>query len=71
MEIQRSDIKFIIDRLNGLDVDHLDQPCIDSAINMLEELGNRMHKLQLENNSLKTRLKLFEFTTLETTRRAS
>ena len=51
--MQRADIKFMIDRLNSLEVDYFDEACIESAINMLEELGNLVHNLRLDNESLK------------------
>lgn len=52
--MQRQDIKTMIDRLDQLELkDEFDQCCIDSAIDFLEELGNLVNKLQLENTKLK------------------
>ena len=52
--MQRQDIKTMIDRLDQLELkDEFDQCCIDSAIYMLEELGNLLHDLRLDNESLK------------------
>lgn len=52
--MQRQDIKTMIDRLDQLELkDEFDQCCIDSAIYMLEELGNLVHDLRLDNESLK------------------
>lgn len=53
-QIKRQDIKTVIDRLDQLELkDEFDQCCIDSAIYMLEELGNLLHDLRLDNESLK------------------
>lgn len=52
MQIQ--DIKIMIDRLDQLELkDEFDQCCIDSAIVMLEDLGNIVHDLRLDIESLK------------------
>ena len=52
--MNRQDIKTMIDRLDQLELkDGFDQCCIDSAIDFLEELGNLVNKLQLENTKLK------------------
>lgn len=52
--MQRQDIKTMIDRLDQLEFkDEFDQCCIDSAIYMLEELGDLLHNLRLDNESLK------------------
>jgi hypothetical protein len=64
-QIERQDIKTMIDRLDQLELrDEFDQCCIDSAIYVLEELGNlvqdsfasyeaHLHDLRLDNESLK------------------
>lgn len=53
-QIERQDIKTMIDRLDQLELkDEFDRCCIDSAIYMLEELGNLLHDLRLDNESLK------------------
>ena len=52
-EIQRQDIKTMIDVLTNLEVYPTDEYLVDSAITMLEELGNLVNKLQLENTKLK------------------
>ena len=53
-QIERQDIKTMIDRLDQLELkDEFDQCCIDSAIYVLEELGNLLHDLRLDNESLK------------------
>lgn len=52
--MQRQDIKTMIDRLDQLgDTDDPEQCIISSAIHMLEELGNLVHDLRLDNASLK------------------
>lgn len=52
--MNRQDIKTMIDRLDQLEFkDEFNQCCIDSAIYMLEELGNLLHDLRLDNESLK------------------
>lgn len=52
--MQRQDIKTMIDRLEQLELkDKCDQCLVDSTITMLEELGNLLHKLQIENTKLK------------------
>lgn len=57
-QIERQDIKTMIDRLNNLihsdhsDEDH-DNFVIESATSILENLGNAYHVLQLENAKLK------------------
>lgn len=55
--MQRQDIKTMIDRLEDVTIDgwciETDQPVIDSAIYMLKELGNLVHDLRLDNESLK------------------
>lgn len=53
-QIERQAIKIMIDRLDQLELkDEFDQCCIDSAIYVLEELGNLLHDLRLDNESLK------------------
>lgn len=52
--MNRQDIKTMIDRLDQLELkDEFDQCNIDSAISLLEELGNAYHTLQIENTKLK------------------
>lgn len=53
-EIKNPDIKLMIDRLVQLELkDEFDQCCIDSTIDMLEDLGNIVHDLLLDNAILK------------------
>ncbi len=52
-QIERQDIKTMIDVLVHLEVYPTDEHLVDSAISMLEELGNLVSKLQLENAKLK------------------
>lgn len=59
--IERQDIKLMIDSLDNLFTsDHSDEEydnfVIESAISMLEDLGNAYHALQLENTNLKDSL---------------
>lgn len=56
-DMQRQDIKTMIDILTHLEVYPTDEYIVDSAITMLEELGNLVHKLKLENARLKKELK--------------
>ena len=52
-QIERQDIKMMIDMLDDV-IPYCDNPCtIESAISMLEDLGNAYHALQLENDKLK------------------
>lgn len=52
--MQRQDIKTMIDRLDELELkDEFDQCCVNKAIDFLEDLGNLVHNLQLENTKLK------------------
>ena len=54
--MQRQDIKTMIDRLLQIDVETYtksDSDAVDRAIQMLEELGNLVHDLRLDNESLK------------------
>lgn len=55
--MQRQDIKTMIDRLDQLEVYEADEKniydTINSAIYMLKELGNLVHDLRLDNESLK------------------
>lgn len=53
--MQRQDIKTMIERLDDLstDLDMYDHSLLSSTITMLEELGNLVHDLQLDNESLK------------------
>lgn len=53
LHLQRADIKLMIDRLTALDTDYFDEPVIEAAISMLEDLGNLVNKLQTENAKLK------------------
>lgn len=56
-QIERQDIKTMIDMLDGIYVYEADEEniysVIQSAISMLENLGNAYHSLQLENAKLK------------------
>lgn len=59
--MNRQDIKTMIDRLDQLELrDEFDQCCIDSAIYVLEELGNLVHDLRLDNESLKQEIRQLE-----------
>ena len=52
-QIEQQDIKTMIDRLED-EMSYSNNPCtIESAISMLEELGNLVHDLQQENAKLK------------------
>ena len=43
-EMQRQDIKTMIDRLDQLELkDEFDKSCITAVISMLEDLGNLVH----------------------------
>lgn len=58
-EMQRQDIKTMIDRLDTISTgDDIEDHIINSAIIMLEDLGNLVNKLQLENANLKQELAL-------------
>lgn len=52
-QIERQDIKLVIDMLNGLDLYNAEDYIVYNAINMLEHFGNAYHTLQLENTKLK------------------
>lgn len=54
--MQRQDIKTMIDRLLQIDVETYtksDSDAVDRAIQMLEELGNLVHDLQIDIINLK------------------
>ena len=46
MVINRGDIKLLIDRLNQYSTGDEFQPEVESAVDMLERLGNRVAKLE-------------------------
>ena len=56
-QIERQDIKTMIDMLDGIYIYEADEEniysTIKSAISMLEDLGNAYHALQVENINLK------------------
>lgn len=54
-QIERQDIKTMSDKLTSISyrIEYEEHEIVESAISMLEDLGNMVHNLQQENAKLK------------------